>query len=95
MKKLEDGEWLCPCKRCGATPKIVRYDNLYYVVHNGKTKKKIKRKEGGVVKTKEVYVDCDKWHQYEFCALNEAQAIRNWYWANTHGYRDLDDIYDS
>lgn len=94
MKKLEDGEWLCPCKKCGGKPRIIRYDNLYYVVHKGSITKRIRHKENGEVKVTEKKVPCDKWHQYEFCALNEAQAIRNWYWANMHGYRDVDDIYD-
>ena len=93
MTKLEDGEWLCPCKKCGGTPRIVRYGDLYYVFHNGKIKKKIRKKENGESKLIEMTVDCDKWGQYEFCAVNEAQAIRNWYWANMHGYRDIGDIY--
>ena len=93
MTKLEDGEWLCPCKKCGATPHVVKYGGLYYVFHEGKITKKIRRKEGGTAKLIEMTVDCDKWDQYEFCAINEAQAIRNWYLANMHGYRDIEEIY--
>lgn len=95
MKKSEDDEWLCPCKKCGGIPHVVDYDGLFYVFHKGTIKKTIRKKVNGENVRTEIRVPCDKWPKYEFCSVSEAAAIRNWYWANMHGCRDIDDIWDS
>lgn len=57
-----------PCKCCGAIPRVVRIDDLYYAQCTGNVKGKT----------------CAKWSQYQFLGVTRNSAVESWNLYNTN-----------